>query len=169
MNGNSTYEILKKDLTPSIQRRLSSFISELEKNEVIDPTTAKNLKGYTGSAPVFYGVPKIQKPGFPLRPVIDYTRSPLFNLSSYLSNLLKPFTVGSNFSLNSAFQFLDDLRRIKVPSDSIMISLDEVSIFTSIPIQFACNVIREIYDPSLINLNLNVDNIIELINFMLIF
>ena len=45
--------------------------------------------------------------------------------------------------------------------------LDVVSLFTSIPIQFACNVIREIYDLNLINLNLNVDNIIELINFCL--
>ena len=162
LNDNSTYEILKKDLMPSIQKKLNFLISELEKNKLMDPSLARNLKCYTGSAPVFYGVPKIHKPCLPLWPIIDYTSSPLYNLSCFLSNLLKLFTVDSVFSLNSTFPFLDELKQIKVPTDSIMISLDVVSLFTSIPIQFACNVIKEIYPNYTINSSLNIDNIIEL-------
>ncbi|KAG0432640.1 hypothetical protein HPB47_020650 [Ixodes persulcatus] len=41
-----------------------------------------------GSAPALYGLPKIHKSGAPIRPIVDFTTSPLLAVSTYLHQLM---------------------------------------------------------------------------------
>lgn len=91
--GNvNTYSGLKKDQTQSIQRKMNLIISKFEKLNRIHSGSASQLKCYTGLVQGFYGLPKLHKPNVPLRPIIDFSRSPLYKLSRYLSALLKPLS-----------------------------------------------------------------------------
>ena len=47
------------------------------------------LKPTDSPAPRFYGQPKIHKPGVPIRPIVSYSGSPLYNFNKYIANILK--------------------------------------------------------------------------------
>ena len=44
----------------------------------------------------FYGQPKICKPGVPVRPMVSYSGSPLYNLNKYIANILKAYVKDEN-------------------------------------------------------------------------
>nr|VZI21565.1 unnamed protein product [Spirometra erinaceieuropaei] len=74
---------------------------------------------------------------------------------------------GSRTSVNSASEFLADIRRKVVRPDQIMVSFDAVSLFTSIPSDLARDVIRkrleENYDET--NTPLKIDHLLQLFAF----
>lgn len=80
-------------LKSSDERKLNLIIYKFEKLNEIPSSSASRLKCYTGLVSRFYGLPKLRKPSIPLRPIIDFSLSALYNLSSYLSVLLKPLTL----------------------------------------------------------------------------
>ena len=82
----------------------------------ISSELAKNLKWYTSFTPYLYGLPKIHKSNIPICPVINYKSSLLFKLSKFLSGLFKPLTVNSAHSINSPYEFLDDLKNLMLSS-----------------------------------------------------
>lgn len=103
LNDICTYMVLKKDVTPTIQRNCNMLLSDLVKSNKIPTALAKSLKCYTGNIPAFCGLLDIHKSGYRLRPIIDYARSPLYKVSKYLSAVLKLLTVMSVHSLKPSF------------------------------------------------------------------
>ena len=62
---------------------------DLKDNEFIDNKLYYYLKPTDSPSPRFYGQPKIHKPGVPIRPIVSYSGSPLYNLNKYIANMLK--------------------------------------------------------------------------------
>ena len=60
----------------------------LKDNEFTDNKLYYYLKPTDSPAPRFYGQPKIHKPGVPIRPIVSYSGSPLYNLNKYIANIL---------------------------------------------------------------------------------
>ncbi|XP_037514993.1 uncharacterized protein LOC119391383 [Rhipicephalus sanguineus] len=86
------YETLAKDPTSRVQRELNKLLADIFKRYLEARTTNLQLICRSGSAPGFYGLPKIHKPTVPLRPIVDFT-SPLRALSKYLHRTLAPLSV----------------------------------------------------------------------------
>ncbi|KAH6942785.1 hypothetical protein HPB50_010541 [Hyalomma asiaticum] len=83
-----------------------------------------------GSAPGFYGLPKIHKPGVPLRPIVDFT-SPLRALSSFLHKTLAPLVGNAPTYVKNSSHFVQLLSPVSVCEDECLVSFDVVSLFTS--------------------------------------
>ncbi|XP_037501446.1 uncharacterized protein LOC119375339 [Rhipicephalus sanguineus] len=83
LNGEA-YSKIKKDPTPQTQTNLKRLLSQIFTNHPDFKNLYLKLICRNGSAPSFYGLPKVHKSGIPLRPIVDFTRSPLRALSSYL-------------------------------------------------------------------------------------
>ena len=49
----------------------------------------------------FYGLPKLHEVNNPLRPIVSLPGSPTYNLSKYLSDILKPLIKSSPHSAHS--------------------------------------------------------------------
>ena len=144
-------------------------MSSLSSSGDISSDLAKNLKCYTSFTPYLYGLPKIHKPNIPIRPIINYKSSPLFKLSKFLSSLLKPLTVDSPLSINSPYQFLDDLKNLTLSSQNlIMVSFDVVSLYTSIPHDLAVDSVYEACLNPKFNLPLSPNVIQKLVSFCLL-
>ncbi|BHF79911.1 hypothetical protein SprV_0702303500 [Sparganum proliferum] len=115
----------------------------------------------------FYGLPKIHKPNVPLRPIVALKGSPTYNLSKWMARKLNFLREGSRTSINSASQFLADIRGKVVRPDQIMVSFDVVSLFTSIPPDIARDVLRkrleDNYDET--NRPLKIDHLLQLFAF----
>ena len=81
----------KKDLTTKIKAKALKQLKVLKDNEFIDNKLYYYLKPTASPAPRFYGQPKIHKPEVPIRPIVSYSGSPLYNVNKYIANSLKAY------------------------------------------------------------------------------
>ena len=82
-----SYKKLKKDPEKTICRTTTNAIKESNLDEEIK----RKLCPKDSLVPRIYGLPKIHKQGAPLRPIINTIFSPMYKLTKYIANLLKPF------------------------------------------------------------------------------
>ncbi|TWW76265.1 hypothetical protein D4764_13G0009270 [Takifugu flavidus] len=82
----ATYEKLKRDPTSSYKKKVVDLLQKLEKDKAIDRPQYYRL--YPGETiPCIYGLPKIHKPGTPLRPIVSSINSVTYNISKYLDTM----------------------------------------------------------------------------------
>ena len=98
-------------------------INELKSNDIISEHLSKELN-HIGSRPgIMYGLPKVHKPNFPLRPIISAIGTHSYKLAKFLVPLLRPFSTNT-FTINDTFSFVKELRELKInTNDVIMASL----------------------------------------------
>ena len=72
-----------------------------------------------------------------MRPIDSFCGSPTYQLSKYLTNVLKPLTDESRHKLQSTGNFIDAIKTMQIPDDHKLVSFDVKSLFTSIPLQLA--------------------------------
>ena len=87
--NNGPYQLLKKDPTTKIKTKTLKQLKVLKDNEFIDNKLYYYLKPTDSSAPRICGQPKIHKPGVPIRPIVSYSDSPLYNRNKHIVNILK--------------------------------------------------------------------------------
>ena len=91
--------------------------------------------------PRMYGLPKIHKPGTPLRPIVLCVSSFAYNLSKHLAGILSPLTGNTPNTVPNSTAFAEFLRGQHIGSHEALVSFDVVSLFTSVPIDDACCVV----------------------------
>nr|CAX83713.1 reverse transcriptase [Schistosoma japonicum] len=91
----------------------------------------------------FYGLPKIHKMNVPLRPVVDYTNSPTYNLAKYLAGILKHYDKEAKYGIKNAFDFKNMITNMRLEEDEIMASFDVCSLFTNVHINNSLDIINE--------------------------
>ena len=109
----------------------------LKKTDKIDFRRYNRLRCSVPQPPKLYGLPKLHKPNIPMRPIVSFCGSPTYQLSKYLTNVLKPLTDESRHKLQSTENFIDAIKTIQIPDDHKLVSFDVKSLFTSIPLQLA--------------------------------
>ena len=92
VNYKQTYEVLKRDPTPALQRKLNSKLLQLKKADAIDIRRYNRLRCPVPQPAKLYGLPKLHKPNVPMRPIVSFCGSPTYELSKYLTTILKPLT-----------------------------------------------------------------------------
>ena len=90
VSDKQTYELLKRDPTPALQRRLNGKLLELKKTETIDIQLYYRLRCRVPQSAKLYGLPKLHKPNIPMRPIVSFCGSLTYQLSKHLTNFLKP-------------------------------------------------------------------------------
>ena len=77
--NNSPYQLLKKDPTAKIKAKTLKQLNVLRNNEFIDNKLYYYLRPTDSPMPAIYRLPKIDKPGVPIRPIISHSGSPVYN------------------------------------------------------------------------------------------
>ena len=165
--GWQTYEILKRDPTPALQRKLNNKLLTLKKTDKIDFRRYNRLRCSVPQPPKLYGLPKLHKPNIPMRPIVSFCGSPTYQLSKYSTNVLKPLTDESRHKLQSTENFIDAIKTIQIPDDHKLVSFDVKSLFTSIPLQLALDCTENAIKNSTAELPLPTDDIMDLLNLCL--
>ena len=114
----------------------------LKDSEFIDNKLYYYLKPTDSPAPRFYGQPQIHKPGVPIRPIVSYSGSPLYNLNKYIANILKAYVRNNN--ANNSTTFSNYIRNVPIKDDEIIVSFDVISLYTNIPITDTLNIIKDL-------------------------
>ena len=71
VKDKQTYEELKSDPTPALQRKLNSKILTLKKTDAIDTQRYYRLRCSVPQPPKLNGLLKLHKPGIPMRPLVS--------------------------------------------------------------------------------------------------
>ena len=137
LNDDNTYMLLKKDITKNIERKLNKFVFDLFKQDKIPQSTYHYLHSTDATAPCLYGLPKIHKSNIPLRPIVSFINSPLYNLSKFLAGILSPLVGLNSCSVKNSYEFVEIISGITLSSNECLVSFDVVSLFTKIPVNTA--------------------------------
>ena len=141
--NNGSYQLLKKDTTTKIKTKTLKQLKVLKVNEFIDNKLCYYLKPTDSPAPRFYGQPKIQNPGAPIRPIVSYRGSPLYNLSKYIANIFRAYVKDENNNAKNSTTFSNYIRNVAIEDDEIMVSFDITFLYTTIPIIDTLNIIKD--------------------------
>ena len=107
----------------------------------------------------FYGLPKIHKvelqqmddhftlpenteTSIPMRPITSCIGAPTYELSKYLASVLKHLVNETEYSVKNAKQFAEFTSDQEVGDDELVVSFDVVSLFTSITINMAIDIVQ---------------------------
>ena len=140
--NNGPYQLLKKDPTTKIKAKT---LKVLKDSEFIDNKLYYYLKPTDSPASRFYGQSKIHKPGVPIRPIVSYSGSPLYNLNKYIANMLKVNVKQENNNVKNSTALSNYIRNVPIEDDEIMVSFDITSLYTNIPITDTLNIIKDQY------------------------
>lgn len=104
---------LAKDPTSSLQTLLQK-LSELFQSSAFKVVSVGSSATetfvlpsvvYNEYASAIYGFAKVRKPGVSLKPIVDFTRSPLYQLSRYLHKLLIPLARRTTTNIANSADF----------------------------------------------------------------
>ena len=88
-----------------------------------------------------YGLPKVHKPGEPLRPILSMCGSVQYDASKWLWKILKPVReYYGKRCVKDSFTFSVKIRAKKLPLNGYMCSFDVVSLFTNVPLEEVINI-----------------------------
>ena len=84
-------------------------------------------------SPKFYGLPKIHKPGMPLRPIVSSIGDVTYQTSKEVARILKPLVGKSEHLVKNTQDFIESIKAIHLSEDQCMVSYDVKALFTSVP------------------------------------
>ena len=129
--NNGPYQLLKKDRATKIKTKTLKQSKILRDSKLIDNKLYYYLKPTDSHAPRFYSQPNIHKPGVPIRPIVSYSGSPLYNVIKYIANILKAYVKDENNNGKNSTMFSNYIRNVPSKDDEIMVSFDVISLQSS--------------------------------------
>ena len=167
---NGPYQLLNKDPTDRLTRKLSEKLLTLKRNGHLSEAVYNKIRPRHKQPPRIYGLPKIHKADVPLRPIVSCVNTFAYDLSASLANILSPLTGKSEFTVTNSAHFVSTISSETIRDNEIMVSFDVESLFTNVPIDAAVQAAlqRLENDPSLADrTTLTPAQIADLLTFVL--
>ncbi|SRR6266436_778540 len=127
------YDLISKSPLDKFQRQLKAtlqtcktFVTKELKKVLIVPNPV---------LPKLYCLPKVHKPGVPMRPIVSGIDSPTYKLSKFLVKQFSQLqTQPKSFSVKNNLEFISKVKDIKLSPNDYLVSFDITAMFPSIPI-----------------------------------
>ena len=142
--NQNTYKIITKDPTNTIKNKLINILKTIKTKSGLGTSTYKSMYPTGCVPPKFYGLPKIHKPDTPLRPIVSSCGSVTYGVAKELAKILKPLVGQSPHHINSTQDFVEQAKHFKLESGECFSSYDVSALFTSVPIDPALNIIKDL-------------------------
>ena len=164
------YKTIPRDPTNKIKAQLITKLRRIKRENNLDEGMYKAMYPTSCIPPKFYGLSKIHKTANPLRPIISSRGSVTYGIAKVISKVLKPLVGKSPHHIQSTGDFVSKAKRLTLQTGECLSSYDVTSLFTSVPIDPALNIINDLLgkDEKLNDRTvLSVQNIMELLGFCL--
>ena len=101
-------------MTTSLENKANKFLSELLNSNNINKEIYNMYKTKNSNPPRIYGLVKAHKSDHPLRPVVSYIGSPLYNISKLMAEYLNTAIPTSKFSLKNSYEFVNKIQGVTI-------------------------------------------------------
>lgn len=129
------------DLTLDVQRKINNYITRLE--PYITKSVAGTLRANNTTLGRAYGLYKVHKQGYPLRPIVACVNTAVYNLSKYFSDIIHNVIGKTERYVKNSLDLKESLKEVRLPRNHILVSLDVKSLFTNVPKELVILVIRK--------------------------
>jgi sugar-specific transcriptional regulator TrmB len=129
------FEMLKDDkFHRKREEELNRYVFSLFKEGIIDQKLRYQLQSTCSSLSVFYGLPKVHKNDFPIRPIISTIRSYQYQLSKYLARAIREAGPQANSYIKDSFEFVKKIKDtiLEKEKEYIMCSFDVESLYNRV-------------------------------------
>lgn len=147
----------------SFVRKNAAFLGRLAELQVIPKNHADQAISRETQTTKFYGLFKIHKEDFPIRPIQSKVDTPGNRLTQILTKTFDRIAADDPYELRDSFQLCDELQCLILKPEDRLYTLDVVSMFTSIPPDFALEIILR-HDIS--SSKIHKELFIEIYNFL---
>ena len=142
LSDTNTYQALPKDPTSKYKTALSKKFREIrEQNEITD-AQHRHLMPTSTLTPRFYGLPKVHKPGAPLRPIVASRGSITYNVARHIADIISPLVGKNGYALKNSADMVDTLSNCTLDEEDILVSFDVTALFTKVPVEKSVDVIH---------------------------
>ncbi|XP_062704174.1 uncharacterized protein LOC134286560 [Aedes albopictus] len=146
VNDSDTYEPIASDPTKKTLKKINALIDIWHEKGFIPNSERMKLKVFNCNPPRVYGLPKTHKDGRPLRIINSAIGTATYKMAKYLSRILNHVTGKTEHHITNSFQFAEEMREQQIGEESVLSSLDVVSLFTNVPVDYALESIRLRWD-----------------------
>lgn len=148
---NTRYEILTREDATNQLKEASQATWELFKEYYVYFTEAeqqyvdRSYKTRADCRPAhFYGIPKLHKKGYPLRPIVSKVNSELEILSKFVDYQLQQVVPLCKFYIRDSWHLMDKLRMLeKLPENARLTVFDAVAMYCNIDTDHAIESLRK--------------------------
>ena len=141
--NTGTYKKIPEDPTKKQKARLINLLKKIKSEGGLSEENCKQMYPTGAVSPKYYGLPKIHKAGTPLRPIISSIGTATYNTAKELARILKPLVGTSSHHIQNTRDFIDQVKDVRLKDGESIISYDVTSLFTSVPINPALNIIQQ--------------------------
>jgi hypothetical protein len=131
------------DPTESVSRKGREIVASLVSRKEITEFEGDRMKPVHGHAPRVKGLPKAHKDGMPLRGVVSFIGSPFQEVSRFLVPILKRLQGRTGLFVKNSRELKERVERWDTKG-KVLVSYDVVSMYPSIPIQKALELINRL-------------------------
>ena len=144
LNNTQFYEKLSDDATEWFSEEITSLLEEMREKRVLERETFCFLQPRNVRTSRFYILPKIHKPGIPGRPIVSSCRASTEKISYFVDHHLNPLVKKIPSYIKDTNDFLLKLQQLDdLSSESLLVTLDVISLYTNIPHQEGLDACRE--------------------------
>ena len=166
--NTGTYKEISEDPTKKQKNKLISILKNIKAEGGLNEETYRRLYPTAAVPSKFYGLPKIHKPGIPLRPIVSSIGAATYNTAKELAKILKPLVGMSAHHVHNTRDFVEQIKDVRLKQEECIVSYDVTALFTSVPI----NPVLDIMKHRLANdhdkrTTMSVSHIVNLLEFCL--
>lgn len=153
LNDQVYYKKLVEPIYLKTVPEVHSIINTLKEKKFINGKQQQYLKGdLEPRERKFYILPKIHKdpnkwtvPNVipPGRPIVSDCGSETYQTAEYIDYFLKPLSIIHSSYVKDTYHFIDIVKKLKVPKNSFLFSMDVDSLYTNIDIKSGLEVIKK--------------------------
>lgn len=155
LNDQTYYKKLKSPIYPQTIPMVHNIIDTLYKLKFINKKQSQYLKGSEQPRERrFYILPKVHKepekwnPPFempPGRPIVSDCSSDTYGTAEYIEYHLHPLSIKHPSYVKDTYHFIDVVKKLKIPQNSIFFTIDIVSLYTNIDTEAGLLAVKKIF------------------------
>ena len=135
LQDHSIYKPLTYNPTPAIVSDTCTLREYMHSQHIMDKATKEFLLVSKNTrTPLFYGPPKVHKPGCPLQPIVSGCDGPTDNLSACVTHFIQALASNLPSHFKNTKHFLNLIKKLPpFPPNAVLATAAVTSLYTNIP------------------------------------